>query len=80
MMGDGTTKYMAELEAGDNILAVSTSGETRKVVLGRVKIEQRPMVKITGKKSTFCSKTIIPLMFSCNKRKQSALFQNICTP
>ncbi|MEE2973979.1 MAG: 3-dehydroquinate synthase II [Candidatus Thermoplasmatota archaeon] len=50
MMGDGTTKYMAELEAGDNVLAVSTSGETRKVVLGRVKIEQRPMVKITGRK------------------------------
>jgi len=49
MMGDSTTKYMAELEAGDSVLAVSTSGETRKVVLGRIKIEQRPMVKITGK-------------------------------
>ena len=50
MMGDGTTKYIAELEAGDSILGVSTSGETRKIVLGRVKIEQRPMVKITGRK------------------------------
>ena len=49
MMGDGTTKYMAELEAGDNVLAVSTAGDTRRVVLGRIKIEQRPMVKITGK-------------------------------
>lgn len=51
MMSDGSTKYMAELEAGDNVLAVSTSGETRKFVLGRVKIEQRPMVKITGRKT-----------------------------
>ena len=50
MMGDGTTKYISELEAGDSILGVSTSGETRKIVLGRVKIEQRPMVKITGRK------------------------------
>ena len=50
MMGDGTTKYIAELEAGDSILGVSTSGGTRKIVLGRVKIEQRPMVKITGRK------------------------------
>ena len=50
MMSDGSTKYMAELQSGDGVLAVSSSGETRKVVLGRVKIEQRPMVKITGKK------------------------------
>lgn len=49
MMADGTTKYMAELEAGDSILAVSTSGVGRSVVLGRIKIEQRPMVKIVGK-------------------------------
>ena len=48
-MADGTTKYMAELEAGDSILAVSTSGVGRSVVLGRIKIEQRPMVKIVGK-------------------------------
>jgi 3-dehydroquinate synthase II len=50
MMSDGSTKYMAELQSGDSVLAVSTSGETREVLLGRVKIEQRPMVKITGKK------------------------------
>ena len=49
MMSDGSTKYMAELQSGDSVLAVSTSGETREVVLGRIKIEQRPMVKITGK-------------------------------
>ena len=49
MMSDGSTKYMAELQSGDSVLAVSTSGETREVLLGRVKIEQRPMVKITGK-------------------------------
>lgn len=48
MMSDGSTKYMAELNSGDSLLAVTTMGETRSVVLGRVKIEQRPMVKISG--------------------------------
>jgi len=48
MMSDGSTKYMAELNSGDCLLAVSAQGKTRQVVLGRVKIEQRPMVKITG--------------------------------
>ena len=48
MMSDGSTKYMAELETGDSLLAVTTDGTTRSVVLGRIKIEQRPMVKIVG--------------------------------
>lgn len=48
MMSNGSTKYMAELNSGDSLLAVSAQGKTRHVVLGRVKIEQRPMVKITG--------------------------------
>lgn len=52
LMGDGSTKYMAELEAGDTLLAVSADGGTRNVVLGRIKIEQRPMLKISGAWST----------------------------
>ena len=48
MMSDGSTKYMAELETGDSLLAVTTDGTTRGVVLGRIKIEQRPMVKIVA--------------------------------
>ena len=49
MMADGSTKYMSELEAGNELLAVDVSGATRPVVLGRIKIEQRPMLKIVGK-------------------------------
>ena len=48
LMEDGTTKYLAELESGDVLLAVKTNGDARGAVLGRVKIEQRPMLKITG--------------------------------
>ena len=49
MMADGSTKYISELEAGDELLAVDSQGNTRPVVLGRLKIEQRPMLKLSGK-------------------------------
>jgi 3-dehydroquinate synthase II len=52
MMADGSTKYLAELSAGDVALAVNASGVTRGVVLGRIKIEQRPMLKISCKFGT----------------------------
>ena len=52
MMADGNTRYMAELTAGDELMAVDHEGNGRSVVLGRLKIEQRPMLKIVGKKHT----------------------------
>jgi 3-dehydroquinate synthase II len=38
------TKYLSDLAAGDDIMVVDSSGNTRPVVLGRVKIEKRPLV------------------------------------
>nr|MDO8091452.1 3-dehydroquinate synthase II [Candidatus Sigynarchaeota archaeon] len=46
LMADGKTKYLSELEAGDNVLAVNYRGECREVVVGRVKIERRPLLLI----------------------------------
>lgn len=47
LMADGSTKYIAELVSGDEVLAVSAEGVSRRVILGRSKIEQRPMLKIS---------------------------------
>jgi len=47
MMADGSTNYLSELTSGDAILAVKHTGATRTVVLGRLKIEQRPMLKVS---------------------------------
>lgn len=49
LMASGATKYMADLVAGDEVLGVSVEGPTRPIVLGRIKIEQRPMLKISAK-------------------------------
>lgn len=40
------TNYLSELESGSKILAVNHEGKTRKVVVGRVKIESRPLLSI----------------------------------
>ncbi len=42
----GTTKYLSEIRAGDEILAVDAEGRSRPVVVGRVKIERRPLVLV----------------------------------
>lgn len=43
---EGMTEYLSELKAGTKLLAVATSGRTRTVSVGRVKIEKRPLLKI----------------------------------
>jgi 3-amino-4-hydroxybenzoic acid synthase len=40
------TRYLSELGAGDTVLAVGADGRTRHVVVGRVKIETRPLLSI----------------------------------
>jgi 3-dehydroquinate synthase II len=43
---DGGTKYLSELRSGDEVQVVNTSGETREAVVGRAKIERRPMFRV----------------------------------
>lgn len=43
LMPDGKTRYLSELESGDEVLAVDQTGNTRSVLIGRVKIERRPL-------------------------------------
>jgi len=43
---DGGTKYLAELKSGDEVQVVDTAGNTREAIVGRVKIEKRPMFRI----------------------------------
>ncbi|AGB36491.1 3-dehydroquinate synthase II [Natronococcus occultus] len=43
---DGGTKYLSELQSGDEVQVVDTDGNTREAIVGRVKIEQRPMFRI----------------------------------
>ncbi len=46
MVPGNKTKYLSELETGDEVLAVDKDGESRTVIVGRVKIEKRPLILI----------------------------------
>ena len=45
-MSNGNTKYLSELQTGDEILLVNTDGMLRSATIGRLKIEIRPMLLI----------------------------------
>ncbi|WP_435195809.1 3-dehydroquinate synthase II [Natronomonas sp. EA1] len=42
----GGTKYLAELKSGDEVQVVDTQGHTREAIVGRCKIEKRPMFRV----------------------------------
>jgi 3-dehydroquinate synthase II len=42
----GGTQYLSELASGDEVQVVDTGGDTREAVVGRVKIEKRPMFRV----------------------------------
>lgn len=43
---DGKTRYLSELKASDKVRTVSSDGSSRQVVVGRVKIERRPLMMV----------------------------------
>ena len=45
-MANGQTKYLSELQSGDEIHVVSTEGMQRCATVGRLKIELRPMILV----------------------------------
>ena len=49
LLPEGKTKYLLELNSGDEALCVNSKGETKKVIVGRNKIENRPLVLIEAK-------------------------------
>jgi 3-dehydroquinate synthase II len=42
------TRYLGELKAGDEVLVVNSQGRTRPAVVGRVKVESRPLMLVAA--------------------------------
>ncbi|MEE8400683.1 MAG: 3-dehydroquinate synthase II, partial [Candidatus Hydrothermarchaeaceae archaeon] len=51
--------YLSELKAGDEVLAIDKNGSTRSVVVGRVKIEKRPLMLLEAKCKGKLYKTLL---------------------
>lgn len=56
---DGKTRYLSELEAGDEVMIVRSTGETRQGVVGRIKIERRPLILIEAEVAGVTIKTLL---------------------
>lgn len=55
----GKTKYMSELGAGDEVLIVNAKGEASTAVVGRVKIERRPLLLVEAEREGQVFKTLL---------------------
>jgi len=44
LMGDGSTRYLSELKMGDEVMVIDSLGNSRKAIVGRIKIEKRPFI------------------------------------
>jgi len=58
-VADGKTKYLSELKSGDEVLVVDFKGRSQLAVVGRVKIEKRPLILIEGESSGTIFSTIL---------------------
>ncbi|HUR69324.1 MAG TPA: 3-dehydroquinate synthase II [Candidatus Thermoplasmatota archaeon] len=55
----GRTRYLSELHAGDEVLVCGKDGTARPVVLGRVKIERRPLLLVEAELDGRIVKTLL---------------------
>ena len=46
MTPDGRTRYLSDLKSGDGVLVVNYKGEIYDSVVGRIKVEKRPLLRI----------------------------------
>lgn len=53
------TRYLSELETGDEVLIVNDSGESEKAIVGRVKIEKRPLLLVEAEYEDITIKTLL---------------------
>lgn len=53
------TKYLSELGAGDEVLIVNANGKARVGVIGRVKIERRPLMLVEAEREGETYKTLL---------------------
>lgn len=56
LLPDGSTKYLSEVICGDRVLVTNSEGRARVCVVGRVKIESRPLLMVkasSGERSGF---------------------------
>jgi 3-dehydroquinate synthase II len=55
----GKTAYLSDLSAGDEVLAVDKDGNTRTLIIGRMKIEKRPLILVEAERDSRKIKSLL---------------------
>jgi 3-dehydroquinate synthase II len=58
-MADGQTKYLSEVKSGDQVLVVNFEGKSYPAVVGRAKVEIRPLVLVEAEENGQIISTIL---------------------
>jgi 3-dehydroquinate synthase II len=58
-LADGQTKYLSEVRSGDRVLVVNFEGKSYPAVVGRVKIERRPLALVEAEENGQIISTIL---------------------
>jgi 3-dehydroquinate synthase II len=58
-MANGQTKYLSELKSGDQVLVVDFKGTSYPAVVGRAKVEKRPLVLVEAEENGQTVSTIL---------------------
>lgn len=53
------TKYLSEIETGDEVLSVDKEGNTKNMIVGRVKIEKRPLMLVEAEYDNITLRTLL---------------------
>ena len=53
------TKYLSEIETGDEVLTVDKKGNTKNAIVGRVKIEKRPLMLVEAEYEGITLRTLL---------------------
>jgi len=70
MGSDGRTRYLSEVSSGDTLLLVDREGGSREVIVGRCKVEKRPLLLLRARVGELEYTTIL----------QNAETVRMCTP
>ncbi|MCE5213943.1 MAG: 3-dehydroquinate synthase II [Methanobacterium sp.] len=59
MTPNNKTKYLSEIETGDEVLTVDKDGKSKSAIVGRVKIEKRPLMLVEAEYEGITLKTLL---------------------
>ena len=58
-LANGQTKYLSEVRSGDKVLVVNSEGKSYPAIVGRVKMERRPLALVEAEENGQCLSLIV---------------------